>query len=144
MRVPIRPSSQRRSNWPEPLLREFASQTLGAVRCSETYLEALRVILGSMSLADRIGVDLLIPVDVSFTSRSTMETIRRQMKSGGLVRERSWIDEAGYPHQSLIYRGCMVRDQEGSQYDQIQREQEKVDFTRFLYSLGVHENECPY
>lgn len=144
MRIPFAPLTNHRSNWPEDLLREFANHTLKAKRCSASYLEALRFILGNMSLADRIGVELLIPVDVEFASRSTMETLRSQLKAAGLVNEYRWMDGAGYPHRSLFYRGRMSNEDEGSLYGRIQREQERVDFTRFLYSLGVYEEECPY
>jgi len=63
----------------DELLREMACETLGARRCSQQYLEALRVVLGNQAHAERVGYLLEMNVRTSFTSERTMRTILDQM-----------------------------------------------------------------
>lgn len=66
------------------LLREFARETLGAVRCSEQYLDALRVILGNQAEAEKYGYVLEMNQRVSFASPAVMRTIIEQMQAAGI------------------------------------------------------------
>ena len=74
-----------RTDIPEGLLREMARETLGAVRCSQQYLDALRVVLGNQALAERHGYRLEMNVRVTFTTARTMRTILDQMAAAGLT-----------------------------------------------------------
>lgn len=69
----------------DALLREMARETLGAVRCSEQYLDALRVILGNQAHAERYGYTLEMNLRVSFASVNVMRTIIDQMQAAGVA-----------------------------------------------------------
>ena len=68
----------------DALLREMARETLGAVRCSEQYLDALRVILGNQAQAEKYGYVLEMNQRVSFASPNVMRTIIDQMQAAGV------------------------------------------------------------
>jgi len=70
---------------PDDLLREFATTTLGAVRCSERYLDALRVVLGNQADAERNGYRLELNTRVPFASEKTMRGILSQMEAAGII-----------------------------------------------------------
>lgn len=78
-----------RTDWPEPLLREFARDTLGAVRIRSGYLEALRVVLGNQAHAERHGYTLEQNVRVDFVSVQVMRTINEQMNTAGITQGRT-------------------------------------------------------
>lgn len=69
----------------DELLREMARTTLGAVRCSEQYLDALRVVLGNQAEADRYGYVLELNQRVSFAPARVMRTIIDQMQAAGVT-----------------------------------------------------------
>jgi hypothetical protein len=69
----------------DDLLREVAREALGAMRCSEKYLDALRVVLGNQADAERHGYRLELNVRVSFASEKVMRTILDQMRTAGLT-----------------------------------------------------------
>ncbi|CAN5331017.1 hypothetical protein BH09PSE5_BH09PSE5_06860 [soil metagenome] len=66
------------------LLREFARETLGAVRCSEQYLDALRIVLGNQAAAELHGYTLEMNQRVSFAPQRVMRTIIDQMQAAGV------------------------------------------------------------
>ena len=68
----------------DDLLREMARETLGATRCSEQYLDALRVILGNQAQAEKYGYVLEMNQRVSFASQKVMRTIIDQMQAAGV------------------------------------------------------------
>ena len=68
----------------DELLREFARETLGASRCSEQYLDALRIILGNQADAERHGYALEMNQRVDFAPPNVMRTIVGQMKAAGI------------------------------------------------------------
>jgi hypothetical protein len=68
----------------DDLLREFARDTLGAQRCSEQYLDALRVVLGNQADAERYGYALEMNQRVSFASPHVMRQIIGQMQAAGV------------------------------------------------------------
>ena len=76
----------------DAVLREMARETLGATRCSEQYLDALRVILGNQAEAEKYGYVLEMNQRVSFASQSVMRTIIDQMQAKGI----SFGSLAGY------------------------------------------------
>ena len=65
----------------DALLREFARETLGAQRCSEQYLDTLRIVLGNQAEAERYGYVLEMNHRVSFAPRHVMRTIIDQMQA---------------------------------------------------------------
>lgn len=73
-----------RADLPDTLLREMAGSVLGAQRCSEAYLEALKVVLGNQAHAERRGYVLEMNLRVSFASPRTMRTIIDQMEEAGI------------------------------------------------------------
>ena len=68
----------------DDLLREMARETLGATRCSDQYLDALRVILGTQAKAEKYGYVLEMNQRVSFASQKVMRTIIDQMQAAGV------------------------------------------------------------
>lgn len=78
-----------RTSWPEPLLKEFARDTLGAVRIRDGYLDALRVVLGNQAHAERHGYTLEQNTRVDFTTEKVMRTINAQMKAAGITQDRT-------------------------------------------------------
>jgi hypothetical protein len=70
---------------PEPLLREFARDVLGACRFSRGYLPALRVVLGNQAHAERSRHTLEQNVRVEFATERAMRTINRQMEDAGIT-----------------------------------------------------------
>lgn len=69
----------------DALLREFARDTLGAQRCSEQYLDALRVVLGNQADAERHGYVLEMNQRVIFAPARVMRTIIDQMHAAGIT-----------------------------------------------------------
>ena len=69
---------------PDALLREFARETLGASRCSEQYLDALRIVLGNQAEAERFGYVLEMNQRVDFAPSRVMRTIIDQMQTVGI------------------------------------------------------------
>jgi hypothetical protein len=78
-----------RTTLPEPDLREFAREVLGAKRMSAAYLEALRITLGNQAHAERYGrpleMNIKTPHAPSITER-TMRTIIEQMTDAGIIQ----------------------------------------------------------
>ena len=65
----------------DDLLREFARDALGAARCSEQYLDALRVVLGNQAEAEKYGYVLKMNLRVSFATQRVMRTIIDQIRA---------------------------------------------------------------
>lgn len=74
-----------KTSWPEPLLTEFARDTLGAVRIRSGYLDALRVVLGNQAHAERHGYTLEQNRRVDFATEQVMRTINDQMHAAGIM-----------------------------------------------------------
>jgi hypothetical protein len=70
---------------PDDLLREFAADTLGAKRMSADYLDALRVVLGNQSDAERKRYRLEMNIRTDFSTERIMRNIINQMKSAGIT-----------------------------------------------------------
>ncbi len=68
----------------DDLLREFAREAFGARRCSEQYLDALRIVLGNQAEAERCGYALEMNQRVPFAPPNVMRTIIRQMQAAGI------------------------------------------------------------
>lgn len=136
-------------DYPESLLREWAVETLGAERCSATYLSALRIVLGNMARADRHGAQLHLTQAVScirgdepFASRQTMRTILGQLHSAGLVTPNEIAGETVY-----MYRGTPRIDTPPEDHDPLERlyrEAEDAAFLRYRQSVGLCVGDVPY
>jgi hypothetical protein len=70
----------------DPLLREFAHCHLGAVRCSERYLDALRVVLGNQADVEQHGYTLELNQRTTFAPPRVMRQIIDQMRRAGITR----------------------------------------------------------
>jgi hypothetical protein len=66
-------------------LREFARDTLGAKRCSATYLNALQIVLGNQADAEQKRYTLEMNRRVSFAPQRVMRTIIDQMQAAGVT-----------------------------------------------------------
>lgn len=137
-RYSMRPIPDCGGDYPEALLREWASETLGAVRCSAGYLAALRIVLGNMARADRYGATLHLSADVPFTTRATMRTILKQIHGAGLVTLPESRDAAVH-----IYQGQPPADDHGP-LERLYREAEAAAFRRYRQLVGLCVGEVPY
>lgn len=71
----------------DELLREFAHITLGAQRCSDKYLRALRIVLGNQADAERKNYRLELNIRNSFdVPERVMRNVIDQMKSAGITQ----------------------------------------------------------
>jgi hypothetical protein len=84
----------------DELLREVARETLGAHRCSEGYLDALRVVLGNQAEAERYGYVLEMNRRVSFAPEQVMRTIIDQMQAAGITFGK--VVKLGRGRQQLV------------------------------------------
>lgn len=134
----MKPAPDCGGDYPESLLREWATDTLGAVRCSRSYLAALRIVLGNIARADRHGATLHLTADVPFASRQTMRTILGQLLGAGLVTLRG-------AHGAVVhaYRGAAPTD-DHHPLERLYREAEDAAFNRYRQSLGLCVGDIPY
>lgn len=79
---------QERADISDDLLRAFAKDKLGAIRMSEEYLDALRVVLGNQAHAERNGYTLEMNVRTTFTTPRVMRSIIGQMQAAGITTSR--------------------------------------------------------
>lgn len=134
----MRPAPACTGDYPEALLREWAQEKLGAVRCRAEYLTALRIVLGNMARADRHGATLHLSADVPFATRATMRTILKQLHGAGLVTMRESRD--GTVH---IYQGHPPAD-DHAPLERLYREAEEAAFRRYRQSVGLCVGDVPY
>lgn len=73
---------------PDPQLREFAQDHLGACRVGAGYLQALRVVLGNQANAERYRYPLEMNVRTDFASERVIRNIIDQMKEAGITEGR--------------------------------------------------------
>lgn len=134
----LRLSTTWRTDYPECLLREWVTATLAASRCSADYLEALRVVLGNMALADRLGSRLWMGATQCFASRQVLRTILLQLHAAGLVRRVAGaMLYQGAPRPTPLTDGADL-------YTALQRETEDADFMRFRAKVGLCVGDIPY
>lgn len=69
----------------DEFLRDVAKQTLGALRCSQGYLNALRIVLGNQAHSELHGYLLEMNTRTTFASDKVMRTILRQMEEAGIT-----------------------------------------------------------
>lgn len=137
------------TDYPEPLLREWAMETLGAERCSADYLSALRIVLGNMARADRYGARLRLAQQMPGLGdappaipRQRMRTILDQLYRAGLVTR--------YEHRcgtTFTYRGKPRTDkaaEEQSPLERLYREAEETSYRRQRQALGICVGDVPY
>lgn len=139
------------STAPEPLLREFASATLGVKRFSAGYMQALRHVLGNQAHAERLGGTLEMNREVDFTTPRTMRTLIDQFTTAGIVHKRRRRTTGNFSESVACYRPPFVRLTSAvAEYERMQRVQEDVDYRRMLTQpkamqpLPVREEDFPY
>lgn len=137
-RYTMRPAPDCSGDYPEPLLREWSQEALGAVRCRPEYLTALRIVLGSMARADRHGATLHLSTDAPFATRATMRTILGQLQGAGLVTMRESLGAVVY-----LYQGQTPLDDHGP-LERLYREAEEAAFRRYRQSIGLCVGDVPY
>lgn len=134
----MKPVADCGGDYPDALLREWARDTLGAVRCSASYLAALRITLGNMARAHRHGATLHLTADAPFASRQTMRTILGQLLEAGLVTSRGTRDAGAF-----TYRSASPAD-DSHPLERLYREAEDMAFNRYRQSVGLCVGDIPY
>ena len=94
-----------RCNLAADMLRDIATQTLGAARCSSGYLNALSYVLGNQAKADRTGALLEMNTVVPFATARTMRTILSQLESRGMTFRLHRDFGAGRVQAVSFYQG---------------------------------------
>lgn len=138
----LSPDASCPSHYPEAPLREWAAQALGAQRCSEKYLAALRIVLGNMSRADRHGAMLQLTTTEEFATRQTMRTLLEQLTSAGLVERWGTHQQGCYRYRGKHPTGRRPTAEE--HYNQMQRAAEDADFERYCIAIGITVDDCPH
>ncbi len=141
-RILLCPDASCLSHYPESTLREWAEQALGAQRCSEKYLEALRIVLGNMSRADRHGAMLRLSTTEAFTTRQTMRTLLEQLTSAGLVERWGTTQQGCYRYRGKHPTGRRLTAEE--HYNLMQQAAEDAAFERYCRAIGISKDDCPY
>ncbi|QPF74471.1 hypothetical protein G8A07_17130 [Roseateles sp. DAIF2] len=88
----------------DELLREIASDTFGAVRCSQKYLNAMRVVLGNQAHAEQFGYLLEMNTRTSFATEKVMRTILGQMDQAGVTFKKQAVLGQGRVQAVHCYR----------------------------------------
>lgn len=149
MRYTMRLVADCDTDFPEPLLREWATETLGAERCSADYLSALRIVLGNMARADRHGAWLRLPQQLPgfgdappAISRQRMRTILDQLHRAGLVKRKEKGNGRSYTYQGKLR--SVAEAEERTPLERLYREAEDRDDRRYRQSLGICVEDVPY
>lgn len=83
-------------------LRDFAREVLGAQRCREEYLHALRIVLGNQAEAEDRGRDIEHCQRVESVSDKALRTIIKQMHGAGILYTSE--EQIGDGKMQTIYR----------------------------------------
>lgn len=94
---------------PDETLREIARDTLGAVRCSQKYLDALRIVLGNQAHAEEFGYLLEMNTRTDFATEKVMRTILGQMEQAGITFKKLVVLGQGRSQAVHCYRGSAAR-----------------------------------
>lgn len=137
------------TDYPEPLLREWATDTLGAVRCSAEYLAALRIVLGNMARADRHGASLRLSQQMPALGdgppaipRQRMRTILDQLHRAGLVTRHENGNGTTFSYQGKRHIDNATEDH--SPLERLYREAEDTSYRRQRQALGICVGDVPY
>jgi hypothetical protein len=116
------------------MLRDFATQVLGAQRCSSNYLAALRHVLGNQAYADRIGCLLVMNRGVRFATERTMRTLIEQFCRAGITFKQRRQTSASHSEVMAFYQGADVPRHENpeEEYERVLRCQEGEDWRRMV------------
>ena len=138
----------------DDLLREFARDSLRAKRCSEQYLDALRIVLGNQADAERCGYVLEMNQRVSFAPQRIMRTIIDQMQAArvsygtvvGLGKGRSQVVQcfANEERRHRVTTAGMTNEGATAELERLDRKQEASDDARreAAMALGRHPQRC--
>ena len=126
----------------DDLLREMARETFGAVRCSEQYLDALRIVLGNQADAERHGYTLEMNRRVDFAPEQVMRTIIDQMQAAG-VCYGSAVD-LGQGRRQLVQCFAGKRSRHMTSADELERmerQHEAADDARLAAALARGDDQ---
>lgn len=98
----LRPGLTTRAS--DGLLREIARDTLAAVRCSQNYIGALRIVLGNQAHAEQFGYLLEMNTRTEFASEWTMRTILSQMDAASITFRKQVVLGQGRVQVMHCYR----------------------------------------
>lgn len=93
----------------DEMLREIARDTLGAVRCSQKYLDALRIVLGNQAHAEEFGYLLEMNTRTDFATEKVMRTILGQMEQAGITFKKLVVLGHGRSQAIHCFRRCAAR-----------------------------------
>lgn len=128
---------------PDALLRECATETLGTVRCSEQYLDALRVVLGNQAEAVKYGYVLEMNRRVAFAPENVMRTIIDQMQAAGITFGRVVEFGSGRSQVVQCFSGrAMGALRPSEELEDRDRKQEATDDVRREAAVGRGELPC--
>lgn len=136
-------------NYPEALLREWAQDELGAKRCSDDYLKALRVVLANVARADRHAASLELSAtavcangEKPFATRQTLRTLLRQLVAAGLVKRREHGRYSTYIYSAKHNPDDSYKAE--ARLNRILRDAEDEEFRRYCASVGLRPEHVPY
>jgi hypothetical protein len=93
----------------EMLIREFATDILGAKRMSEGYRATLAAVLGEFADADLAATECLISQrDDTLGTAKTLRTIQAQMLAAGLLVKETRSQGHGFVGDVFVYSPCTV------------------------------------
>ena len=88
----------------EMLIREFATETLGAKRMSEGYISTLAAVLGQFADADTEDTECLISRrNEDLGTEKTLRTIQAQMLAAGLLVKETRSQGKGFVGDVFVY-----------------------------------------
>lgn len=128
---------------PDELLREIAVDALGAVRCSQKYLAALRIVLGNQAHAERFGYLLELNTRTTFTTDKVMRTILGQMQAAGVTFKKQVALGLGRVQAMHCYRRNTRRTHPADQLNYLCRQTEGVDHG-LVTPVAVAAEYVPY
>lgn len=89
----------------EALVRQYAGETLGALRMSRGYVDALGAVLGTFAEADRHGQEVRLSQRMAqYGSPQTLRTIQSQMAGAGLLTKDVRSQGGGFVGTVFTYK----------------------------------------
>jgi hypothetical protein len=127
----------------DKFLREFARDDLGAARCSQKYLDALRIVLGNQTHAEQFGYLLEMNTRTAFATEKVMRTILCQMDMAGVTFKKQAALGQGRVQAMHCYHRRPTNLDPALVLNALYRRAEGEDCTPRLPST-IAANEVPY
>jgi hypothetical protein len=116
------------------LLREYATDTLGAQRLSSSYLATLSAVLGRMAIAERRWTDCVITQrDDELGPRQTLRTIQAQLVAAEILTKETRSQGHGFVGDVFVCRPsgkCVPRRPPAEELERLYRATEVEATTR--------------